>query len=116
MPSDAEISDMVANCEHVMIALDALRNQRMYLSNELHREGAPRPSRGYGGEDEDVNMYNDGMKQSYNVMETKKRRGVSFLDSISIHHVKRYLDTDPFTILACCTPRTMPQLQSHGHP
>ncbi|KAI6497372.1 hypothetical protein MCOR13_006767 [Pyricularia oryzae] len=75
MPSDAEISDMVANCEHVMIALDALRNQRMYLSNELHREGAPRPSRGYGGEDEDVNMYNDGMKQSYNVMETKKRRG-----------------------------------------
>lgn len=75
MPSDGEISDMVANCEHVMLALDAIRNHRMYLSNEMHREGAPRSNRGYGGEDEDSSMYSDGMKQNYNAMETKKRRG-----------------------------------------
>lgn len=66
---------MLNNADYLKNMLDSVRNIiQQSIMNERAREG----SRGKPQyEDEDVTMYGDGMKQTYDMSGVKKRRGVS---------------------------------------
>ena len=66
---------MLNNVEYLKNMLDSVRGMvQQSIMNERAREGS-RSKPPY--EDEDVTMYGDGMKQSYDMSGVKKRRGVS---------------------------------------
>ena len=76
LPTERELNDMITNVEYTRNLLEHVRGVvQQSIINERAREGTrPRGSL----EDEDVQMFNDGMKSgSYSISEVKKRRGVS---------------------------------------
>jgi hypothetical protein len=67
--------DMLTNADYIKRSLEQVREIiQASVMNERAREGA-KPKGPY--EEEDANMYGDGMKQTYGITEVKKRRGVS---------------------------------------
>lgn len=82
LPSEREVSDMMNMAELMKGMLENLRGMvqaSMYM-NDRAREASRVKGPPY--EDEDVSMYGDGMKSSYEIGGVKKRRGVSTAPNI----------------------------------
>ncbi|KAF4451178.1 hypothetical protein F53441_5788 [Fusarium austroafricanum] len=74
LPTEREVSDMLSNIELVKRSLEQVRDLvQTSIQNERAREGAK--MKGPYEEENDVNMYGDGMKPQYGMAEVKKRRG-----------------------------------------
>ncbi len=68
------MSSMIETIMHVKKRLEEVREmvQQTRVNNERARiHGGRKPY-----DDDDISMYNDGMKQSFTLNEVKKRRGV----------------------------------------
>lgn len=65
---------MLGNVEMIKKSLENVRELQHNVETEKAREMG-KHQRTF--EDDDVSMYGDGMKQTYNIGEVKKRRGVS---------------------------------------
>ncbi len=93
LPTEREVSEMLANAEYIKRSLEQVREVvQASIQSERAREGAKMKgpyedghahahAHGHG---HDVPMYGDGMKPHYPVTEVKKRRGVSFSSSIAL--------------------------------
>ncbi|KAL6908290.1 hypothetical protein GGI43DRAFT_379154 [Trichoderma evansii] len=74
LPTEREVSDMLSNVEYLKRSLEQCREVIVAsLQSERARDGA-KPKGPYD-DDQDVQMYNDSMKQPYGMTEVKKRRG-----------------------------------------
>jgi hypothetical protein len=102
LPTEREVSDIISTVEYSKNLLESVRNLvQQSLMNERAREGG-RSKGSY--DDEDVSMYGDGSRSSYDMAGVKKRRGVSRL----VPSVQKVL-ADKGT--ACRSSRTLSQLQ-----
>lgn len=78
LPTEQEVNDMLSNAEMIRSALERVRDVvQQSVRNERARE-VPKVKASYE-EDQDVPMFEDGMKSQYAITEVKKRRGVSVL-------------------------------------
>ncbi|KPM42019.1 hypothetical protein AK830_g4487 [Neonectria ditissima] len=74
LPTEREVSDMLANMELIKRSLEQVRDLvQTSIQNERAREGAK--MKGPYEDEHDVTMYGDGMKPQYGITEVKKRRG-----------------------------------------
>ena len=103
LPTRGEIDSMIGNVEMIKKSLENVRELQHNVETEKAREMG-KHQRTF--EDDDVSMYGDGMKQTYNMGEVKKRRGVS---TPSRQQGTRGRTNTRGT--ACGTTRPMPQLQ-----
>lgn len=75
LPTEREVSEMLANVEYIKRSLEQVREVvQVSMQADRSRDGV-KPKGPYG-EAHDVSMY-EGMKPQYPVNEVKKRRGVS---------------------------------------
>jgi hypothetical protein len=72
LPTRGEIESMLGNVEMIKKSLENVRELQHNVETEKAREMG-KHQRTF--EDDDVSMYGDGMKQTYNMGEVKKRRG-----------------------------------------
>jgi hypothetical protein len=76
LPTEQEVNDMLSNAEMVRTALEQVKEAVQHsIRNERARE-APKVKASYE-EEQDVPMFEDGIKSQYAITEVKKRRGVS---------------------------------------
>lgn len=73
LPTEREVSEMLANVEYIKRSLEQVR-EVVQVSMQTDRQRESVKPKGPYGEAHDVPMY-DGMKPQYPVNEVKKRRG-----------------------------------------
>jgi hypothetical protein len=74
LPTEQEVNDMLSNAEMVRTALEQVKEAVQHsIRNERARE-APKVKASYE-EEQDVPMFEDGIKSQYAITEVKKRRG-----------------------------------------
>ncbi|KAK0616071.1 hypothetical protein B0T17DRAFT_510617 [Bombardia bombarda] len=71
LPTDAEVSILIDHTHTMVKKLEEIR-EMIRINTEQARENSG-GRKGY--DDDDSSMYGDGLKQSYNISEVKKRRG-----------------------------------------
>lgn len=112
LPTEREVGEMLHNVEYLKRSLEQVREVIVAsIQSERAREGAK--VKGPYDEDQDVQMYGDGIKPQYGIAEVKKRRGVS-----SPSLCKSFIYKSPGANNKCtasCPPWPMPQLQPHRY-
>lgn len=110
MPTENEVGGLLNSLLLALKKLEEVREmiQRNRIQDERARDHGRKP------EDEDVAMYNDGMKPAYSLNEVKKRRGVSFFFFCCLtdgYRINGTWQANKVIKTACGSSRTVSQLQ-----